>query len=68
MFWPRPSLRQNQIEGADGRLMTERDLRDIRAHLEGLARVEAISDEMRDVIETEWPDLAARLLPPKDAP
>jgi hypothetical protein len=22
-------------------------------------------DEMRDVIETEWPDLAAKLLPPK---
>jgi hypothetical protein len=29
-------------------------------------RVTAISDEMRDVIETEWPDLAAKLLPPKD--
>jgi hypothetical protein len=23
---------------------------------------------MRDVIETEWPDVAAKLLPPKDAP
>jgi hypothetical protein len=23
---------------------------------------------MRDVIEAEWPDLAARLLPPKDVP
>jgi hypothetical protein len=26
-----------------------------------------ISDEMRDVIETEWPDLAAKILPPKDS-
>jgi hypothetical protein len=42
----------------DGRLLTERDLQDIRAQLEGFARVEAISDEMRDVIETEWPDFA----------
>jgi len=44
-----------------GRLLTERDLHDIRAQLEGFTRVEAISDEMRDVIETEWPDLAAEI-------
>ena len=25
----------------------------------------ATSDEMRDVIETEWPEMAAKLLPPK---
>ena len=37
----------------DGRLLTERDLQDIRAQLEKFARVEAISDEMRDVIETQ---------------
>jgi hypothetical protein len=39
----------------DGRLLTERDLKDIRAQLEGFKRVTAISDEMRDLIETEWP-------------
>jgi len=50
----------------DGRLLTERDLQDIRAQLEGFKSITAISDEMRDVIETEWPDLAAKLLPPKD--
>ena len=44
------------------------DLQDIRAQLEGLKSITAISDEMRDVIETEWPDLAAKLLPPKDGP
>jgi hypothetical protein len=44
----------------DGRLLTERELQDIRSQLEGLKRVTAISDEMRDVIETEWPELAAR--------
>jgi hypothetical protein len=25
-----------------------------------------VSDEMRDVIETEWLDLAAKLLPPEE--
>jgi hypothetical protein len=42
------------------------DLQDIRAQLEGFKSISAISDEMRDVIETEWPDLAAKLLPHKD--
>jgi hypothetical protein len=41
----------------DGRLLTERDLQDIRVQLEGFKSVTAISDEMRDVVETEWPDL-----------
>ena len=52
----------------DGRLLTERDLQDIRAQLEGFKSVTAISDEMRDVIETEWPDVSAKLLSPNDAP
>jgi hypothetical protein len=52
----------------DGRLLTERDLQDIRAQVEGFARVEAITDEMRDVIETQCPELAETLLPPKDEP
>jgi len=49
----------------DGRLLTERDPQDIRSQLEGFKRISAISDEIREVIETEWPDLAAKLLPPK---
>jgi hypothetical protein len=36
----------------DGRLLTERDLQEIRTQLEGLKSVTAISDEMRYVIET----------------
>ncbi|MFL6975963.1 MAG: hypothetical protein ACJ8F2_28965 [Xanthobacteraceae bacterium] len=51
----------------DGRLLTERDLQDIRAQLEGFKSVTAISAEIRDVIEIEWPHLAAKLLPPRDA-
>jgi hypothetical protein len=34
--------------------------------LKGFKTVAAISDEMRDVIETGWLELAAKLLPPKD--
>jgi hypothetical protein len=49
----------------DGRLLTGRDLQDIRREVERLKTITAISDEIRDVIETEWPDLAAKL-PPKD--
>jgi hypothetical protein len=48
------------------RLLTERALQDIRAQLEEFRRVTAISGEMRDVIETELLELAAKLLPPKD--
>jgi hypothetical protein len=42
------------------RLLTERGLQDIRAQLEGFDSISAITPEMRDVIETEWPDLAAK--------
>jgi hypothetical protein len=44
-----------------------RDLQDTRAQLEMLKRFTTISGEMRDVIETEWPEAAAKLLSPKDA-
>jgi hypothetical protein len=53
------------VRKIDGRLLTECDLQDFRRGVERLKRITAISDEMRDVIETEWPDLAAKL-PPKD--
>jgi hypothetical protein len=49
----------------DGRLLTERDLQEIRRCVERLKTITAISDEMRDVVETEWPELAAKLLPPR---
>jgi hypothetical protein len=49
----------------DGRRFTDNDLRQLRESLKKSESVTAISNEMRDVIETEWPDLAAKLLPPK---
>jgi len=39
-----------------------------RAQLDGFKSITAMSDEMRDVIETEWPDVSAKLLSPNDAP
>jgi len=36
----------------------------IRAFIERCGRIESISDEMRELVETRWPDLI-RKLPPK---
>jgi hypothetical protein len=36
----------------------------IRAFIERCGRIESISDEMRELVETRWPDLV-RKLPPK---
>ena len=36
----------------------------IRTFIERCGRIESISDEMRDLVEARWPDLA-RKLPPK---
>jgi len=41
------------------RRLTKNDLRKLRESLESLESLTAISDEMLDVIETEWPELAA---------
>jgi hypothetical protein len=54
------------MSAAEFAVIPRRAVQDIRAQLERLARIEAISDEMRHVIETEWPELAAKLLPSKD--
>jgi hypothetical protein len=36
----------------------------IRAFIERCTKIEAISDEMRELVETRWPDLIGKL-PPK---
>jgi|SRR5215475_357716 len=51
----------------DGRAVTKRDLREIRTAIEELVVIEAISDEMRTIVESEWPDLVLKL-PPKGPP
>jgi hypothetical protein len=60
---PVPHVRSRRRIGSDGRLLTERDLQEIRRQLEGFKSVTAISDEMRDVIEPNgptWPPSCCR--------
>jgi len=33
----------------------------IRAFIEGCTRIETISEEMRELVESRWPDLAGKL-------
>jgi hypothetical protein len=40
----------------------------IRAFIERCGRIESISNEMRDLVEARWPDLARKLPPKKSAP
>jgi hypothetical protein len=47
--------------------MMPADLKRLHKYLLKLERIEAISDEMRAVVESEWPELAHKL-PPKTEP
>jgi hypothetical protein len=38
----------------------------IRTFIEGCVRIELISEEMRELIKSRWPDLMRRKLPPKN--
>jgi hypothetical protein len=49
----------------DGRLLTERDLQDIRRQLEGFARVEATSDENAGRDRDGMAGAGSEMLPPK---
>jgi hypothetical protein len=48
----------------DGRPMTADDLKRLHDYLAEMEAIEVILDEMRTVIESEWPELAHKL-PPK---
>jgi hypothetical protein len=47
-----------------GRRLTPEELEHIRRQVEGFGTITAIDDEVRGIIERNWPDLAAKL-PPK---
>jgi hypothetical protein len=47
----------------DGKLMTPDDLRRLRDYLSDIEVVEVISDEMRVVVESEWPEFIHKLPP-----
>jgi hypothetical protein len=48
----------------DGKLMTPDDLHRLHDYLVDMDTIAIISDEMRVVIESEWPELVHKL-PPK---
>ncbi len=46
-----------------GKVITPADLRRLRKYMLEIEKVSVISDEMRAVVETEWPELAHKLPP-----
>ena len=48
----------------DGAPMTADDLRRLHDYLVDMEAISVISDQMRTVVESEWPELAHKL-PPK---
>ena len=46
-----------------GRRLSDAELEEIRTMLEGMDSIDAASPEIRELIETRWPDLAAKLAP-----
>jgi hypothetical protein len=45
----------------DGKIMTPADLRRLHKYMLEIENVTVISDEMRAVVESEWPELAHKL-------
>ena len=49
----------------DGRPMTADDLQRLHDYLVDMEAISVISDQMRTVVESEWPELTHKLLPRK---
>ena len=49
----------------DGRPMTAKDLQRLHDYLVDMETISVISDQMRTVAESEWPELAHKLPPRK---
>jgi hypothetical protein len=47
-----------------GRVLSTAELQQIRQQLEEFDSIQAVDDDMRALIESEWPDLVSKL-PPK---
>ena len=47
------------------RVLSPAELAQIRREIEDFERIDVIEDEMRELIEREWPDLVAKLPPRK---
>jgi hypothetical protein len=48
-----------------GHVMLQADLERLHKYMLEIEGVDAISDEMREVVESEWPELAHKLPPAK---
>ena len=62
---PRPSGPRARSRFVGGHIMTPADLRRLHKYMLEIEKVSAISDEMRMVVEREWPELAHKLPPKK---
>jgi hypothetical protein len=49
-----------------GRKLSDAELREIRKQVEGFDSIDVIDDEMRELIESQWPDLLHKLPPRRD--
>ena len=49
----------------DGRELSEAELAQIRRQIESLETIDAVSNEMRALIEQQWPHLLAKIRPAK---
>jgi hypothetical protein len=52
----------------DGRELSELELARIRRQIESLETIDVVSDEMRALIEQQWPHLLAKIRPPARSP
>lgn len=48
-----------------GRVLSPSELKQIRREIEGFETIDVIDDDMRELIEQQWPDLAGKLPPRK---
>ena len=60
---PKKRVYQRRLLG--NQVMTPKDLENLHKHLLELEVIDAISDEMRELIESEWPELVHKLPPRK---
>ena len=60
---PKKRVYQHRLLG--NQVMTPKDLENLHKHLLELEVIDAISDEMRELIESEWPELVHKLPPRK---
>jgi hypothetical protein len=57
MKQPRPMFR--------GRELSDDQLAAIKAHVESFETIDAIDDDVRELIASQWPELLSKLVPAK---